>query len=286
MALPLSKLLRVNQWVKNLFVMAPIFFSMNFFNIQLWWASLLASLSFCLLSSSVYIINDLFDKDEDRHHPTKKNRPISSGAINTKQALIIFSLIFSLGILLSFFLPIGFAKIITTYLLIQLSYTFFFKRQPIFDILIIASGFVLRVLAGSHAISVPASPYIILTTFLLALYLIIGKRYYEFNLPDYNEKRESLKGYNKEILGVLLSISCGLTILSYALYTIDMSQKNGSTSLIYTCIFVIFGLFKYLQNIYLTKESGNPEKIFIKDKYFIANGLLWFTITLWIIYFR
>lgn len=277
-------LLRPKQWIKNLVVLTPLIFALKFGETHLWVKAFIAVFGFILVSSCVYIFNDIWDIKEDRKHPTKKNRPIARGAVPVFLAWILIFSILSIFFVLSDFLPHGYKACVSGYFLVQIAYTIFLKHQAIIDVMVISMGFVFRVVAGAFAIGVLPSVYIILTIYLGAMYLGFGKRYYEFNLgEEYRSVRKSLGGYTKEILMTLVTISCGLTGLSYALYTISTGERLEKHSLVMTCAFVLFGLFRYLQHIYLKKGSGKPEDVFFKDWVFILNIFLWLASTTWIL---
>ena len=222
-------------------------------------------------------MNDMHDAAEDRKHKQKKFRPIASGKIGYAEASVITIILFVISILILFALPITCSVIIGIYVAFQAAYTYYLKKRAIIDVLIIASGFVLRVLMGGYAIDVPMSPWIILTTYLLALFLGFGKRYHELSVDGYADARDSLKQYNKPLLDSLIGISCVSALLSYAIYAVETARLLGKTELVYTVIFVIFGLFRYLQVLYFDKEGGEPEKILLRDKTFFMNGLIWFS---------
>lgn len=278
------KLMRPKQWVKNLFVLAPLFFSFQFFYPESWVPAVIAVCCFIQLSAAVYIINDWKDREEDRAHPRKKLRPLAAGTIPVKKALATAAFLLLFAYAAAFLtLPLRCLGIMTGYLLLQCLYSFYLKRQAIADVLVIALGFVLRVLMGAAAIAVPVSPWIILTTYLLALFLGFGKRYHELTVQGYDRRRASLRGYNRPLLDRMISISCGTVLLSYALYTVETARELDRTELVYTVAFVIFGLFRYLQTIYVHKGSGEPELALLKDKVFLVNGLAWFVTTLFVL---
>lgn len=277
------QLLRPLQWIKNAFVLAPLFFAYRFDEKESWTLALTAVLCFILASSVVYIINDIRDVAEDRTHPRKKLRPIASGRITVPVATALSCLLLGAAIALLFKLPLSCTIIISIYLLLQVAYTCSLKKQAIFDVLIIASGFVLRVLMGGYAINAPISPWIILTTYLLALFLGFGKRYHELSVDGYSKNRHSLRRYSKPLLDRLIGISCVSALLSYAMYAVETARLLDKTELVYTVVFVIFGLFRYLQVLYLDDKGGEPEKILLKDKIFFANGVLWFIVTMLIL---
>lgn len=277
----LFKLLRPKQWTKNAFVLAPLFFSFNFLNPQAWSLTLLAVVCFICISGTIYIINDISDTEEDKAHPRKKLRPIASGKVPPSLALLVGLLLLALSaLILVNYLPSQCIFVVAIYLIIQLSYSFSLKHYAIFDVLIIASGFVLRVLMGAYAIDVPVSPWIIITTFLLALFLGFGKRYHELSLKEYAKKRICLQRYNKPLLDRLIGISCASTLIFYSLYTVETARTLDNTALIYSVVFVIFGLFRYLQTLYVDNEGGEPERVLFKDPIFITNGVIWMIYTL------
>lgn len=274
--MPYIQLMRPLQWVKNVFVLAPLFFSYQFKTFESWIPSLTAVWCFILISSAVYIVNDINDVKEDRSHPRKRKRPIASGKISTLNAAFLAAFLFLVAIISLLTLPLACSITAAIYIILQVAYTYKLKNHAIFDVLIIASGFVLRVLVGSYAINTPVSPWIILTTYLLALFLGFGKRYHELSLDGYGRKRQSLQRYSKPLLDRLIGISCVSALLSYALYAVETARLLEKTELVYTVIFVIFGLFRYLQVLYLDDKGGEPEKILLKDKIFFLNGIIWF----------
>ena len=277
------KLIRPQQWVKNAFVLAPLFFSYNFTNISAWKHSIIAIICFTLTSSIVYIFNDIRDIAEDRTHPRKKKRPLAAGKISPASAAIFALILLVVNFIFLATLPFACTIVMLLYLSLQVAYTLSLKKQAIFDVLIIASGFVLRVLMGGYAINVPMSPWIILTTYLLALFLGFGKRYHELSIEGYGDKRKSLQRYNRPLLDRLIGISCVSALLSYALYAVETARILQKTELVYTVVFVIFGLFRYLQVLYIDEKGGEPEKILVHDKVFLANGIIWFVVTMLIL---
>ena len=282
---PFLKLLRPEQWLKNIFVLGPLFFSMNLFNFEMLKNSVIALLCFILASSLTYILNDLHDIKEDQFHPKKKLRPIASGLIS-KQSSIIFSLILLtiLYIILFNQLNNNCILVVTTYLFFQVFYTLKLKYIVILDVIVIASGFVLRVILGGHAINVSVSTWIIITTFFLALFLGFGKRYNEYNFENYIKVRHPNNRYDVNFLLYLICISCTCSIVMYGLFLVETAAKVGNQNLIYSLFFVIFGLFRYLQFLILDKKGGEPEIIFFQDIPFIFNALAWASFTLWIMY--
>lgn len=278
------KVLRPKQWLKNVFVLAPLFFSFNFLNIEMFKKSFLALLCFIAASSLTYILNDLHDVEEDQHHPVKKKRPIASQLISARECIIlVIILFFLLYTILITQLNKDCVLIITIYLILQFFYTLKLKYLIILDAMIIASGFVLRVILGGYAINVSVSTWIIITTFFLALFLAFGKRFHEHQFEYYITIRHPLNQYNKDFLKYLICITCTSSIVMYGLFLVETSQNNNQ-NLIYTLAFVIFGLFKYLQFIFINKQGGEPEIIFFQDIPFLLNTISWAILTLWVLY--
>ncbi len=277
---PFIQIMRPKQWIKSGFVLTPYLFSLQFDDLEKLKLSIIATLSFIFISSALYIFNDFLDLQEDRKHPLKKKRPLASGKISNRQAEILILVLLSLGYATTLLLPVKCFFVIMVYMLMNVAYSKKLKHIAIIDVLVIASGFVLRVLMGGYAIDVRISTWLILATFLLALFLGFGKRRHELGLGSGSETRLSLRGYNEEFTDKLINVTCATALVCYAIYAVGIVEKTGKDSFIYTVIFVVFGLFRYLQNIYLIKEGGEPEKILYKDKLFLANIVLWLITTL------
>lgn len=278
------KLVRVEQWVKNLFVFLPLFFSGNIFETDLFLKSLYAFIVFSLTASSIYILNDYSDIESDKKHPEKKNRPLASGAISKPTALAIlgFLIIAIFGLL--FFgqtvLKIDiwkFAIIIGFYFLINLAYTLRLKHVAIIDVTIVSMGFVLRVLAGGYATGIPISQWAILLTFVLALVLALGKRRGELiNAQISGKTRRALDGYNVQFADIALSISVTLAIVSYLMFTVTREvQERFGIRVFYTVIFVVFAFLRYLQQTLVYNRTESPTKIIYRDRYIQVTVVLW-----------
>ncbi|SDI20160.1 4-hydroxybenzoate polyprenyltransferase [Chryseobacterium taeanense] len=289
------KLLRVEQWVKNLFVFVPLFFSGNIKNIDLLTKSIFAFIIFSLAASVVYILNDYNDIEADRKHPEKRKRPLASGAISKSQAIGIFVILIVLDISLVFFAQSyfhenlwKFAIIIGSYFLMNLAYTFRLKHVPIIDISIIALGFVLRVLAGGYITGITISQWAILLTFVLALVLAIGKRRGELiNAQVSGKTRKALDGYNVQFADIALSISVTLAIVCYIMFTLSPEvQAKFHQRVFYTVIFVVFAFLRYLQQTLVYNRTESPTKIVYRDRYIQITLLLWVATFLIQIYFK
>lgn len=289
------KLIRVEQWVKNLFVFAPLFFSGKITNSYLFYESIFAFLVFSLTASSIYIINDYFDIESDKKHPEKKSRPLASGAVSKRSAEILFVFLVLLAIASilvgNYIFHTNFWKfgvIIGFYFVMNLLYTFKLKHVAIVDICIIAIGFVLRVLAGGYVTGIIVTNWAILLTFVLALVLAIGKRRGELiNAQISGKTRKALDGYNVQFADIALSISCTLAIICYLMFTLSPEvQARFHPRVFYTVIFVVFAFLRYLQQTLVYNKTESPTKIVYKDRYIQITIVLWVIVFLLQIYFK
>ena len=278
------KLLRPQQWIKNIFVFAPLFFANVFMQPDAWRLTILAALAFLSASCVVYILNDWRDRDEDRLHPVKKHRPLASRDIAPAAALVLALSLTLSAIGLLQFLPAGCAAIIWLYVVLNVAYTLWLKRIAIIDIFFIACCYVLRVLMGCYALSVTVSPWIILATFLLALFLGFGKRFHEMTMPNYVASKPNLQNYSRELLDRLVTLTGGAALMTYAIYAAEVSEKIGKVEIVYTVVFVAFGLFRYLQAIYVYGKGGEPEMVILRDPWQLGNLALWLVTTLLIMF--
>ena len=275
-------LIRPKQYIKNLIIYAPLFFSFRLFEIDKLLSATLAFVLFSLISSSVYIVNDIFDIKEDILHPVKRNRPIASGGIRIYNAIIIAFVLATSSLLLSFFISLEITYILLTYLAINILYSSWLKHTPIVDIFLISLGFILRIISGGIATNIELSMWIIIITFLLSLFLAASKRREDVLLLIEGHKvRKSVDGYSTEFINAILIIISAVLIVSYILYTIslDIQHKFGTNKLFITGFFVIIGILRYLQIIIIEKINCNPTDILWKD------GFLKITIFLWLLTF-
>ncbi len=289
------KLLRIEQWIKNLFVFIALFFSGKITEVDLFVKSIYAFFIFSITASIIYIINDYSDIESDKQHPEKKKRPLASGAISKSMAKTLLVGLFVLNIAL-FFLGrnwfhtdlIKFGIIILFYFLMNLAYTFKLKHVAIVDICIIATGFVLRVLAGGYITGIEISQWAILLTFILALVLAIGKRRGELiNAQISGKTRKSLDGYNVLFADIVLSISCALAIVCYMMFTLSPEvQQKFHPRVFYTVIFVVFAFLRYLQQTLVYNKTESPTKIVYKDRYIQITLILWLATFLLQIYYK
>jgi 4-hydroxybenzoate polyprenyltransferase len=285
MILAWIKLLRPRQWVKNALVLAPLFFANQFMAVAAWQQALLAVGFFILLSCLVYIINDLRDAKEDRLHPKKRKRPLAAGTISPSAALV-FAAILALAVyVLSLELPAACRILGLVYLVWNGAYTLGLKRIAILDVFCVAGCYVMRVLMGAYALGVAASPWIILATFLLALFLAFGKRYHEMGFPEYVATKKNLQHYSRELLDRLMMICGSSALLVYAIYAAEIAQRIGRAEMVYTVVFVAFGLFRYLQSVLVYQRGGEPEAVLFKDPFQLANMALWLICTMAVMFY-
>lgn len=290
MIIHLFRLIRPKQWIKNFFVFAPLLFSRHIFHLEYVIPSIAAFFIFSLASSAVYIINDIMDVDSDRAHPKKKYRPIASGEISVKQAMI-FLVIIIIAIIagLIFQRPV-FAFVIVLYLITNLLYSLKIKSIVLIDVFFISFGFMLRVLGGAAAIGISASSWMILTTIFISLFLAISKRRSELsqivNKENIDKQRKVLKEYSVEFADEINTIAAAGTIISYALYTVSERTVAtfGTEKLIYTTPFVIYGIFRYMYLMHQKNLGESPTSIVTKDIPIILDVFAWFLFSLLIIY--
>ena len=282
--------LRPTQWTKNGAVLAGLIFAHRVGDLASIRATLLAILAFCAISSATYLGNDIVDREADRRHPVKRNRPIASGELPVPLA-IGAAVALALGSLaLSIYLGVGFTVCVLLYVAVQIAYSLVLKHLVIVDVFAIASGFVLRVIAGAVAIDVPISHWLQLCTLLLALFLALAKRYAEVKLlaDDAREHRPILADYDPRLLDQLLSIVAACAVLAYALYTVapETVSKFQGDRLKFTVPFVLFGLFRYLFLVHKRGSGGQPERVLLRDRPTQVNLLLYVAVVAWAIYMK
>jgi 4-hydroxybenzoate polyprenyltransferase len=248
----------------------------------------LGVLSFCLLASAVYLGNDIADREKDRAHPEKSRRPIASGEVPIIIAGITGALLVIASFAIGRFLGPLFLACIASYLVLQLLYTTMLKHMVVLDVFAIATGFVIRVVAGAEAIEVPISNWLYLCTMLLSLFLALAKRRAELSLlaQDAGKHRKILEEYSIGLVDQLITIVAGCTVLAYALYTLaaDTIQKFGTDKLKFTVPLVLFGLFRYLYLVHKQGEGGKPEKVLFRDRPTQVNLLCYLAVVIWAIY--
>jgi decaprenyl-phosphate phosphoribosyltransferase len=284
------KLLRPKDWAKNLFLFIPLFFGGEFLNFQKMASVGLGFIAFCFIASSIYIINDYRDREDDRKHPVKCKRPLASGSVSPTIALVICGFLLIAGFGLAWFIRDKFLFVLSTYFLLNLAYSLGLKSIAVLDIMILAAGFVLRIKGGSVISYVPLSEWIVIMVFLLAIFMAIGKRRDDvlLKLASGTDMRKSIKGYNLELLNTLLALVCAVMIVSYFMYTMseETVRRMGTYRLYYTCIFVLAGIMRYLQIIYVSTDSGSPTKILYRDRFIQITLLLWIASFILILYLK
>jgi 4-hydroxybenzoate polyprenyltransferase len=281
--------LRPAQWTKNLFVAAALIFAKKVFDLPLLLRTLAAFAVFCLLSGAIYIVNDVLDAAQDRLHPRKSRRPIAAGRIGRSEAVVLAAGLAALGLVAADLLDPAFFAAAAAYVLLQLAYSVRLKDVVILDIFVVALGFVLRVVAGALVIAVPISPWLLLCTMLLALFLAMSKRRHELLLleGDAARHRRSLGEYSFRLLDQMISVVTASTVMAYCLYTVseETVRKFGTDRLIYTTPFVLYGIFRYLYLIHRKDQGGSPEELILKDKPLLLAIVLWIAAIVAIIYF-
>lgn len=280
--------LRPRQWIKNLFMFAALFFSKKAFQFELTFLYIIAFFLFCMLTSSVYLLNDVIDRELDKVHPQKKNRPVASGQIPVRNALTLFGILAISSLSLSLLINSKFFLISLLYFCLNLLYSLYLKRIVIVDIFCIALGFVFRVLAGSVLGNIAISNWIIICTFMLSLFLGFTKRRHELISLNHkaNFHRPILVEYSTYFLDQMISVVTTSTVVFYILYTVshETIEKFRTDKLLYTVVFVIYGIFRYLYLVYKKEQGGNPTVMLLTDFPLIVDILLWILCSGLIIY--
>jgi len=274
----LFKTMRLRQWSKNIFIFAALVFDKQLFVIDSLLRTLAGFALFCLISSSVYIFNDLADIEADRQHPEKKNRPIASGKLPIGVAWTAGILLVAVTLVFGYILAPAFAYVIGLYFIINMAYSKWLKHIPIIDVLIIAAGFVLRVGAGVTLINVERfSPWLYVVMTLLSLFLGFGKRRAELALlaQGAGSHRKVLEGYTLPLLDQYIMIVSGTTIVAYSLYTFSAPNMPENHSMMLTIPFVVYTIFRYLYLIEIKHAGGAPEEVLLSDRPFQAAMILW-----------
>ena len=284
------QLLRIKDWIKNLFMFLPVFFAGEITDFGKLSQLLLGAFAFSLVASSIYILNDYIDVEDDSRHPVKKNRPLASKKISNLTAILIACISLIAGVIISLSIGFPFLYVVCLYIVLMLAYCLGLKAIPVLDIIILSIGFVLRIKAGAAITATHLSQWIIIMVFLLALFLVVGKRRDDLVIGESSgiEMRKSIKGYNLEFLNILLALLSALIIVAYFMYTMspDVITRLGTPDLYYTCLFVIAGIARYLQIIYISKESGSPTNVLYKDKFIQILIFLWGSCYELILYFK
>jgi len=274
----LFKAMRIRQWTKNGFVFFALIFDKQLFHRGPFLITLGGFFLFCLISSSVYLFNDIADIEADRQHPEKKNRPLASGKLSIGAAVTAAVVLALISLLLGYIFAPTFAVIAALYLITNLLYSRWLKHIPILDVLIISSGFVFRVAAGVALITVERfSPWLYVVTTLFSLYIGFGKRRAEMTLLEQGagSHRKVLDGYTIPLLDQYITIVSGITIMTYSLYTFTAPNLPSNHSMMLTIPFVVYGIFRYLQLIQTGNAAGAPDEVALKDRPLQITVLLW-----------
>ena len=283
----LFRAIRPLEWIKNVFVMAPLFFSGQGKDVdKLFWVGVVV-LAFCCVSSAIYLFNDINDRKLDRLHPRKKNRPIASGELSVGLATTVAAILACTGLLLVGFQPLVLV-LLSAYGFINVSYSLWLKHIVIVDIFCIAVGFVLRVFAGGAAVGVSPSSWLILATFLLSLFLALAKRRHEILISEASSSthRPVLDQYNLKLVDELISVVTPVTLMTYVLYTLDPSTiSRFNAKLLYlTSVFVVFGIFRYLYLIHRMYLGGAPVELLTRDMPLFLAIVCWIVSFVLIVY--
>ena len=282
------KLMRPHQYIKNIFIFLPLFFAAKITNVELLINASIAFIAFSLTASAIYTLNDYHDIEEDREHPKKKSRPLASGAISKPQAIIIMALLAIGGFMLMASVSLSGVGILAAYVIMNIAYSFYLKHVAILDVTIIAIGFVLRLFIGSVVTGIALSMWIVIMTFLLALFMALAKRRDDvlIYLETGKKMRKVIDGYNLQFLDTAMAIMASVVIVAYTIYTTssEVVERFHSQYLYLTALFVILGIMRYLQIAFVHLDSGSPTKIVLKDRFMQLVLLGWIIAFAWILY--
>ncbi len=282
-------LLRPKQWLKNFFVFAPLIFARELFHVDPLIETIKAFVAFCLTASAVYIINDMTDVEADRAHPEKRNRPLAAGTVSRSGAMVFLAALVVVVAGITLTLDWHFTAILVTYFLLNLAYSFKLKEVVLLDVFIVAAGFMLRVLGGAYAIGVKVSSWIVLCSLFISLFLGFAKRRAELVTAETEgsrSRRKVLLLYRVAFIDQLLTIASAGAVISYALYTVAPRtiEMFGTDRLIYTTVFVLYGVFRYLYLIHTTPTIENPTNAVTSDPTILITGTLWIITCIGVIY--
>ena len=280
--------MRPHQYIKNLFVFLPLFFALKITDTALLTNAFIAFIAFSLTASAIYTLNDYHDIEEDRQHPKKKSRPLASGAISKSQAIVIMAVLGIAGFALMATLSLKAVGILAAYVIMNIAYSFYLKHVAILDVTIIAIGFVLRLFIGSAVTDIPLSMWIVIMTFLLALFMALAKRRDDvlIYLDTGKKMRKVIDGYNLQFLDTSMAIMASVVIVAYTIYTTsaEVVERVHSDYLYLTALFVILGILRYLQVAFVLKDSGSPTRIVLKDRFMQLVLLGWIIAFAWVLY--
>jgi decaprenyl-phosphate phosphoribosyltransferase len=281
-------LIRPHHYIKNVFILLPLFFSGELINVSQIFNGLIAFVAFSISASAIYIFNDYMDIKNDRKHPKKKYRPLANGSINKNTGLFLMIVFLITGVFVMYFVSINSLIVLIIYIILNLLYSLKLKQISLLDICIISIGFVLRLYVGSFAYNVELEFWIIVMTFLLALFLALAKRRDDVLILNNTKTkmRKSIDGYNLKLIDESMSIMSSVIIVAYIQYTTSFKiiEKFNNENLYLTSLFVIFGIMRYLQITLVKKKSGSPTEVVLKDKIIQINLIFWILSFAWIIY--
>jgi len=284
------ELLRPAQWTKNLVVFAALVFSKHLFDPHSLALVSLAFLAFCATASGAYVANDIRDCERDSQHPVKALRPLPSGRVGRGAAMVLAATLMLLGVGGAWALGPPFGALVSLYLLLQFAYTFALKAVVILDVMAIAAGFVIRAAAGGVVIDVPISPWLMICTFLLMLFLGFSKRRHELVLLETRatDHRATLRDYSPYFLDQMIAVVTASTVVAYAIYTAspEVQEKLGTDKLYLTIPFVLFGIFRYLYLVHQREEGGNPTQVLLTDRPLLLDVGLWFATIAVLLYWK
>lgn len=278
------RLARPQQWIKNGFVLMGLLFGYAWNDPELLARALSAFAAFCLLSSSVYAVNDVLDREEDRIHPTKRLRPVATGAVSVPAAISLAAVLAVSGLLIAWnFAGDGAPWVYALYLLINVGYSFGLKHVVILDVFLISAGFMLRILAGTLGIGVAPSHWLLLCGLMLTLFLGFAKRHAELSTlgEESDQHRPVLEHYTRPMLDAFIAASGAITVLAYSLYTVseETIRLHGTPHLIYTVPFVVYGVFRYLYLLYRRGGGGDAASALMRDRHLLAACAGWLVTT-------
>jgi 4-hydroxybenzoate polyprenyltransferase len=280
--------MRPHQYIKNLFIFLPLFFAARIADTTLLLNAFIAFIAFSLVASAIYTLNDYHDIEEDRQHPRKKHRPLASGVITKPQAIGIMTLLLVSGVALMASLSLSATAILLAYVGMNIAYSLYFKHVAILDVTIIAIGFVLRLFIGSVVTDISLSMWIVIMTFLLALFMALAKRRDDvlIYLDTGKKMRKVIDGYNLQFLDSAMAIMAAVVSVAYTIYTTsaEVVERVHSEYLYLTALFVIIGIMRYLQIAFIHKESGSPTRIILEDRFMQLTLLGWIISFAWILY--
>ena len=289
-------LMRPHQWLKNLFVFAPLFFDRHAADWHYVWPCIVAFLAFCLAASGIYCFNDIHDAEADRLHPVKRRRPVASGAVSKRVVYTTMVAVWCAAFLLTALASVysggpqrGLIGTLLLYIVMNVAYCVRLKQIALLDVFIIATGFVLRIVAGGLVAGITLSHWMVLTTFLLALFLAVAKRRDDVVIRETSgvKARKSVDRYNKFFLGVAIGVLGSITIMCYILYTvsIEVVERIGSRYLYATSVFVLAGILRYMQLTFVDQESGSPTNVLLHDHFIQTCLVAWIATFTMILYF-